>query len=116
MPDPRPAQGGYVRLRAFQILHHHNDMARQHFPRSGQNHAAGTPFEQRHADLVFELQDLSVHGGGGDVELPRGFANRARAAHSVKIQDGGGVYPHGVTFAGLVSRGIAKTGRRERGG
>lgn len=76
---------------ALHVLQDHGDVAREDLPGSGQAQAAGQAVEQRRADLVLQLEDLPVHRRRGDVQAPRGFADRMAAANHVEVVDRGRV-------------------------
>ena len=57
----------------------------------GQLEARRDPLEQRQADFCLQAEDLPVDGGGGDVQPPRGLADRPGAPDGIEVMQGGGV-------------------------
>ncbi len=61
------------------------DVAHEEFARRRQPHAARQALEDRRAELVLDVLDAAIHGGGCHVQPLGRLADRARAGHFVDV-------------------------------
>ncbi len=73
------------------VLQGRPHMGDQQLPDRREAQAFGEPVKDLRAEIVLELQDLPVDGGGGDVEMLRGRADRPAARHFIEIAKRAGV-------------------------
>ena len=79
----------------FGILQHMGGMAGKQLSGRRELQAAAQALEQREAQFLLQLYQLSVDGRGIDEQLARGAAYRSVAADGVEIEQAPGVNMHG---------------------
>jgi hypothetical protein len=87
--DARAPKPFDVRAGSLKVLKNDENVSRNCLACRCQLDSIGKPFEQRRTDLRFEIQDLTIDGGRGDIQPPSGLAYRTRAANGIEIKQCG---------------------------
>ncbi len=75
-----------IRLYLSQVLERASHVSQQHLTGRGQPDASGQALEQRHADLLLEVENATIQRRRGHTQRIGGFANRAVSGDCVEVQ------------------------------